>query len=366
MPSVRVALGSLVAVAIGAGACDVGNAGDLRFKEPPPETAYEAALQIFGADSDCVACVERECRGEARDCEQAAECAEQAICRSDCRDPNCGRKCDVPYPTGAQPIQALIDCTETRCTEDCRVGQDWDCVGGYTWGPFDGEPVVLTLELVCGWGFAPAAEGMLARVCEWDDETCTNPVHESYTNADGVVALTFPTNVGRFNESFVPFAGYDEYVDPDPDRDPPRILKTMGFVGGSEIDAVPESHYPSQVHPWQIGVCSPDDAVAGYDWFGVEPDASKGQIWAWLYDCRGMDLSRGRDFAIEIEPHDDGTQIDDQRDGPGTDGAFFAWNVPPGLVTVTARAQGRIVAKTELYVRADWVSLVSLDPSSSE
>jgi hypothetical protein len=306
---------------------------------------YEAALRIYGDEPACVACVEEECRDLAQACADDAACGADAACRAGCDDNACQYwECRETHAVTVddQPTHPLEACLIAACSEPCRVGHDFDCVGRYRPpAPDVGQPIIQRLAPVFGLSGAAAPEGLRARVCVGLDPACTEFVHEAETDAEGTVTVEYPAWEDRFG-ALVPFQGYVELVDPD---DPPRIAPQLFAF------ALPEALPRSPRLVWTPGVFTPDELSAFRGTFGLEFDPSHGSVTTAVYDCRFSDRARAGAAATATEP----TGF--------AGGSIVAVPLRPGTATLTLFHEGAEVARYALPVRAGAGTFVFAAPA---
>lgn len=379
--------GALAALA--AGACDVGDVSDLDFCDPGecpkdqvdagadggatsggtdpvvPIDRYEAALRIYGDDEACVACVRASCDAEATACTEVAACATNARCRAGCRDPACIQLCEEPYPQDANPTEPLERCVVDGCLDECRVGQDFDCVGEFDWPrPESSEPVVLRAQLIVSAEMAPVGEGILARLCRWQEPDCAHPVDVARTDPMGFVDLAY-TPMDSFGRGLQALDGYVESTDPD--NEPRRVVPALMVPGDIPV---PEFGALSNEYPVQHVVNSDDGRT--FLWgilLGIDVDSSLGRMWGVVQDCRASSLASARGVNVRVEPDAGGTRYAYGSTPTLTEtdltGLFQAGPLAPGLATVTVSFEGKVVSWSNFLVRADFTTGVFLRPLTS-
>jgi hypothetical protein len=91
-----------------------------------------------GAIEECEACSKAACDFIRLDCLEDEECAPQLKCLSQCGDPGCWEECRVEHAHNrwttwgfTNILEVLQLCTLSSCTNECKPGDNWTCVGDY-------------------------------------------------------------------------------------------------------------------------------------------------------------------------------------------------------------------------------------------
>jgi hypothetical protein len=141
----------------------------------------------------CASCVEQSCCAEAKACGDNAECLAYRQCVAACatNDDACFTKCATDHSAGKTPSSTFSTCREAKCSISC---DNLACVGKVTWNtPSDASyPLKVTFyELQSG----SSLKDLTVKVCATSDTTCSSPLSQGTTDAQGLVSLTVPSAV---------------------------------------------------------------------------------------------------------------------------------------------------------------------------
>lgn len=321
-------------------------------------TPERAAAEYFG--TECSDCVAETCAAEVEACAHDDECAAEVLCRHACDDPACYVDCENTYPPYARPARALELCAIDNmvgCGNECPVGRDFSCVGGYEWPNPEAVAVTMRLQFQDFAAGTLLEEDVRVRVCrDRSDPSCAMPAFEHRSDVLGQVEVTLPSQGGD-NRGYLPFEGF--LVFDDPGHAPERVVPTMLFFG--------LSYARSSAYPIDTLVFTPSFPPA---LFGQE--GGMGMVAGVVFDCRMLSgqeqysaRAKGVTFAVDNAPNatlfypSGGT-------GTGGDGFFVIPNVPAGMTTLTGSDGDQTVARIDLPVVADTVSYVWLTPLAAE
>lgn len=325
--------------------------------ETPPVACWRAACfdecwvenawadrteQLLGGrmSAACGACFDRECSEEAVSCSADPSC--DLGCYASCADPPCADRC-----LGRTEGDSAVTCLRAKCFAECENGQRFDCLRSYR-DPHDSpDEVTLVATLVEFLTNTPQA-GLTIQFCPDATVTCSAPVVETATDAEGRVAITVrPTQR--------PGPGF------------PGFIRALGPM------IPPTRYYPE----WPLGadremtLLTHTRATVSetYQRLKVEQVAGRGHVIAVMRDCQGEKAPFLRMSVVEGDEH---TRVAYQRgfdlglNFGGTDNSGLALisNVPPGAVTLQGFANdGKdLVIERSLGVEADGLTWVAATP----
>lgn len=166
-----------------------------------PDSATSQGTALY--DTTCMGCLENRCSPVLAECRVDAPCNAFFEEAKNCTNPACWMSIVWPVGgfTGADyPLMGLDACTLQQCSDACRYGQNFDCVGLYYYGGYDldatSEPIPITVTARDS--RRAAIPGAIVKACRYGTPDCENPSTEVTTELDGggQLALTFWTNPG--------------------------------------------------------------------------------------------------------------------------------------------------------------------------
>jgi hypothetical protein len=316
---------------------------------------YTAALELFG--SECAGCVAAKCSKEAHECADSRDCAAEVTCRHETKDPPSNERCDVGYTLGREPMVPLAKCAAVGCKDECPVGQDYACVGAYTWANPETAVSVVRLQLGQFTAAGDAAplieEGIRVRACaSRSDPACSTLAREpQHSTAEGRVEVILPSDGGN-NQGYRLFKGFLAFDDPD--RDPPRVRPTL-LLFDRWWPALGEPYIDGWIDALMVTPQSP---------FG-QWSPGTGFILAVIFDCRANEVARGVGLKLEVDAAPDQQPFYENGNMTGRQGSVFFPNVPPGTTEVRALYGEQVVTRITVPVVADTVTYLWLWPSTT-
>lgn len=280
----------------------------------------------------------------------------------------------VPFCVGSCPTQCVARCSDTEagappfyydfsasitgmCEDQCQIGNNWWCVGNeqYQYPAAISATRQLTVGFIDDIVQEPQV-GVTVKLCNSHDPTCTMWLDSQVTNDGGVVTLTDPTGAG--NGADFGLIGFLELSGP-------LLQQTTVYWG-----------FPLSEPHGVIG--TPIPVFTSMDWAGflavsqVTADPTRGHIAVVALDCLGYQApgvtftASGTDASTTLLYNRGGSvpSPDGATDQSGT--AFFV-NVPADQAVVVsampAGLGGQISGQQSVYIRAGWVTEVSVAPS---
>src|SRR5262245_30677043 len=156
------------------GVCEVLPAPD---RAPP--VASESVVQLDALSrglpnwsEECSACVRSTCVDSLARCAADRRCSDFVSCRwgrsgdvSPGGEQRCGAMLGESPEVDGSATRELSNCWSLRCTEECQVGREWSCLGGYELPTPDARGAVRIEQTVQA-GFSNGTiPGVLVRYC---------------------------------------------------------------------------------------------------------------------------------------------------------------------------------------------------------
>lgn len=298
-------------------------------------------VRLAARSPDCLSCLTELCCEEGTACGGKTACGELSACREICApyDVACEQRCESTHAEGVATLDVLKKCTLDLCTQECRVGTLWDCVGK-TPAPKKDASGSITVQLALNAiGGSPSdLDGAVVEACDLLDTSCQTPAAKATADANGKVTLTL--------ESIVESLAFDGYLRVTHDGYVPLyVLMNPPLV--ADVTLPPFVVPPSYIL----------DSFASLADTSVAQDA--GHIIAFALDCGGA-FAPG--VSYEAMPttaetrliYTTGNYVPDKtlKETTAKLGLGVVLNVPPGEVTIsyTVNAQQLLVGSHKVRV----------------
>lgn len=311
------------------------------------------------ASETCVACLERSrgiC-GALQTCADDDICARTWTCGQACADPRCTADCHSEV--GAEVERITLHTLMFRgCSAACELGRSWACVDAYDWGGADHNVLNVRLAIVRVEGAASQPQ-VDARVqaCELLDATCSAPLAEAVSAANGVASLDI-----------------DVGLDP------------VGFTGYFAITGdtlMPSVVFPSARIIADGGYLQPvvsrraAEATIAFA-TGRPPEPGRAMVLVQIRDCAGFPAP---DLEVELLARGDSHRAiyfgandlpDRELEATEVFGLVGFVDIPvPGesvgaTLTARQRGTGTVVSRRQVLVRPDQLTFVFMGPDSRD
>ncbi len=341
--------------------------------------------------AECGMCALQQCEERRLECERDDRCSQLLACKGSCSDPACLFECEVEHAASgkhnnfhtclvesacASDLDCKSECEaehqasetyhayracvfETRCREECATGQNWQCLGDYSWtGPDAGHaaPRRLTvmvkdadrLHLVY-----PGAGGVQVYACLSSDR-CGDTAWAT-SNSIGIAVLEdLPADDDNA------FDGYLRLSRDVSDEHGIRQIHDAGRPIRRELSmeevVMPESRYLDEIEPL----------------LSVEPDRNGGYVIARVYDCLAAP-AEGISYSLASDSLGTAFYSRSSYGTPGKEtdqtgmGGIVNIKLPSvGILWPVIRAfrssDGALVSERKVEIRADTMTGVDLYP----
>jgi hypothetical protein len=145
------------------------------------------------------------CCAEMTACANNAACLAARTCFGDCTtasDTACIDACADAHPGYLDANRAMVGCRNEQCGFECALDT---CVGAITW-PVPEEASRAITHTFRDFQSGDPVAGLTVVVCAKSDLTCSNPLGEGVTDAQGAVTLDMPTDASGF-DAFLDVSG---------------------------------------------------------------------------------------------------------------------------------------------------------------
>jgi hypothetical protein len=307
----------------------------------------------FGPDAavGCAACI------VANDCSTATACLVNPACLaatgcalSKGHAEDRGQACLDANEAGADTVYAFLDALSSTCVQQCAYGNQWYCVGHYSPAAQTNNMTWMTLSLHDLEKPSTPIEGATVNVCAAEQGLPCDSQWDAGVGEGGLVTVQVP------GPSATSHYGPTGFVQ----------------IQGNGIDQLYYWAFPLSEPTVSISVpvASQADLQAIASLLSVPIDTNRGVVGFVLVDC---DLRGSSGVQMTITPSDSETKIFYLVNGIPTlsvsatdiSGIGGAFNVPPGLVTITATpaAIGRPSTVFQGYVGEGGVTGFGLNPN---
>lgn len=266
-------------------------------------------------------------------CASAADCAGRGFTAATCSDGAC------------------VAATDAATEPDAGSDPTWGCVGHVTWPPEDGTRSVALNERVLHLLNDSPIPGMTFHPCRGLDISCSSPLSEATSDANGAYSLKVPFG----------FRGFLEGV-PPPDSGVMPLL--LPLVPPPFADEVPGSTEP--VHVPTVDELRGLLTVIKRD---VNPET--GHAFGLAVDCQGKPAPGVRLEVTPVGPesvpyYSDETRLPSVTLGETTArGELGVVNLPPGPTTFRYFLGSRLIGTTTAQIRKGAVTAIALPPTPS-
>lgn len=309
------------------------------------------AIPVLGAQGTqntaaCKTCVDTSCCTEGAACGSDPECVTYRQCAAACADATCSNACYDAHPDAGKTSDPFATCRRTRCSQPCAA---LSCVGAVTWPAPATATLDMTFVLQSYKDGAPIA-GATVRACAKTDATCASPLATGTTDATGTVQLAMPTSPAGFAAYLEATAtGYT------------KTLTFVQFADNAKTLAAKKLYLTS----FDEGTFAGFGALAG-----ATLDPTRGHVAFGAFDCNGnrvagVSVATSTADAQSVTTYVVGSGPSDTAKETDPSGAGGVFNVPVGAATLTGTLQPSktTLGKSDVLLRAGWVTTVNVTPS---
>ncbi len=369
----------------------------------------------------CGMCALEQCEEERLDCERDDGCARLLKCRGKCSDPACLFECEAEHAArgehnnfhtcwyesactrdddcmsecereheAAETYDAYRACVfEQACRDECATGQNWQCLGDYSWKPGDDGFVASprltvmvkdSLRLIDpglrGPPLEPGAEGVNVDVCPSPRSDSAELCLTRVTNALGIAVLEdLPLEDDGTFQGYLRFSLDGSIVRITPDESIVRVS-----IDESDDNGIAQDYAIGR--PIYRELTMEHVVVPKREWLDdvessmrIRPDRDAGHIMAVVRDCLnapapGIEFSLAGDhpgrsfYGVDAPEQAPGTETNET--GMGGFGNIIDVGMILGSTWSTIRAlrsgDGVLVSEKFVEVRADTLTRVDLYP----
>ncbi|MEI7891614.1 MAG: hypothetical protein WCI05_00900 [Myxococcales bacterium] len=299
---------------------------------------------VEGYPSVCAACIRSRCRTDLTGCGDDADCTDRVYCRSRCLNPVCMTGCSVPPEPAVMTL--LVQKANDECGSVC-FGSTWACAGRYQTPRSATFTTTVAIRPVDVLDDTVAIAGATLKVCNKLDLDCANPLDMQKADDTAMATVTVP--LGEFLDGFTGFLQIEA----------PGMSPTMLVW-----------NYPIYAPLRRTAYTIPTPTVVSImqNLLGVKGDPTRGNVVLDISDCTenkapGVVVSLSREATIS---YFDAGFPSPTATATTRDGLVLIVNIPEGSVTVTLthQASGQQVARFNAYVRAGWITMYEVWPST--
>jgi hypothetical protein len=339
----------------------------------------------------CGMCAKQECEKKRLECEKDDLCSKLLECKGKCSDPACLFECEADFAAQGEHNNFYTcfyddkctgdpDCAdecktehrawdtydayracvfEDECRDKCDAGNNWQCVGKYSWIPSDSEPVnplgltIMVKDIDDSQSAFPGAANVNVRACRLPDN-CESPVDET---SDKLGIARFEALPLDDNNAF---RGYLSFYNVDLPDDPISQIRDTGRPIHRELTihevVAPLSRYLDEFK----------------ELANVEPLPGSAHIRARIYDClntpaSGVSLSLPDDReAVGFYSHSSVESPETETNRSGTGGYVNVIGSKTKVIRAVRSSDKVLVSEKEIKIGIRTVTNVDLYPLAKE